>query len=148
MTDTTLDGATILVIDDEEDVRTYLGTVLEDAGARVVTAADGATGFDEACRLGPDLITLDLSMPGTDGVEAFTKLRREPRTETIPVCIITGHPEFRRVIYDRPVSPPEGYLDKPVDEGQLVSTVRRILALRRRRAWRSVRLAAVEPVDD
>ena len=82
----------------------------------------------------PDLITLDLSMPGVDGVEAFCELRRDPALAGIPVCIITGHPEFRRVIYDRPVAPPEGYVDKPVNEERLLATVRRILALRARRA--------------
>jgi len=147
MSDSNLDDCTILVIDDEEDIRTYLATVLEDAGATVQTAADGEAGLNRARELLPDLITLDLSMPGTDGVETFVALRKDPATETIPVCIITGHPEFRRVIYDRPTNPPEGYLDKPVAEERLIGTVRRILALRRKREWRSVRLGSFKTDD-
>jgi hypothetical protein len=40
-------------------------------------------------------------------------------TADIPICIVTGHPEFREVVYERPVPPPEGYLEKPVDEEKL-----------------------------
>jgi len=72
-------------------------------------------------------------MPGKDGVEAFCELRRTSGLEEIPVCIVTGHPEFRKLIYDRPVPPPEGYMTKPVDEDKLVSNIRRILELRERR---------------
>jgi hypothetical protein len=43
------------------------------------------------------------------------------------VCVVTGHPEFRKVIYERPVPPPEGYLNKPVDESKLISYVEHIL---------------------
>ncbi len=124
-----LAGRTILVVDDEDDVRVFLKAVLEDAGARVLEAADGDEAIAVATAEKPDLITLDLSMPGKDGVEAFTELRRAPGTEEIPVCVITGHPEFRTVIYDRPVAPPEGYMSKPVDEDQLVENLHRILDL-------------------
>ena len=82
----------------------------------------------------PDLITLDLSMPGKDGVETFVELRSTAETEEIPVCVVTGHPEFRQVIYDRPVPPPEGYLDKPVDEDKLVSYASHILEHRNEKA--------------
>jgi CheY-like chemotaxis protein len=78
----------------------------------------------------PDLVTLDLSMPGKDGVETFTEMRKHPEVKETPVCIVTGHPEFRTLIYDRPVPPPEGYMDKPVDEEELVSNLKRILDLR------------------
>ena len=105
-----LAGRKILVVDDEEDVRMFLTTVFEDAGAEVVTATDGDEAIAMAAEHKPDLISLDLSMPGKDGVEAFVELRKNPETEEIPVCVVTGHPEFRQVIYDRPVTPPEGYL--------------------------------------
>lgn len=122
-----LAGRTVLVVDDEEDARTFLATVLEDAGARILYAEDGDEALAVARREKPDLITLDLSMPGKDGVEAFTELRHDPEIARIPVCIVTGHPEFRTVIYDRPVTPPEGYMDKPVEGEALVKNVRRIL---------------------
>jgi Fe-S oxidoreductase/ActR/RegA family two-component response regulator len=122
-----LAGRKILVVDDEEDVRAFLTMVFEDAGAEVVTATDGDEALAMAREHQPDLISLDLSMPGKDGVEAFVDLRSDPATEEIPVCVVTGHPEFRQVIYDRPVTPPEGYLGKPVDEDKLVAYAHHII---------------------
>lgn len=122
-----LAGRRILVVDDEDDVRLFLTTVFEDAGAEVLTASDGDTAVAMAREHRPDLISLDLSMPGKDGVETFVELRKTPETEEIPVCVVTGHPEFRQVIYDRPVAPPEGYLGKPVDEDKLVAYAHHII---------------------
>lgn len=129
-----LAGYKVLVVDDEEDVRTFLLTVLADAGAALCEAASGEEAIRVAVAESPDLITLDLSMPGMGGVQAYVALRDHPGTGHIPVCVVTGHPEFRAVIYERPVRPPEGYLDKPVEPEQLVATVRRILGLRQRQA--------------
>jgi len=126
-----LKGMRILVVDDEEDVRTYLLTVFADAGAEICEAGDGAEAIQMAEKHRPDLITLDLAMPEHDGVAAFNDLRRTPGLEELPVCIITGHPEMRALIYDRP--PPEGFLTKPVGAEELVATVRRILTLRARK---------------
>jgi CheY-like chemotaxis protein len=127
-----LAGSVILVVDDDEDIRTFLLALFADAGAGLCEAADG----DEAIRVArarhPDLITLDLSMPNRDGVAAFCDLRQDPETRDIPVCIVTGHPEFRKVIYERPVPAPDGFVCKPIDPVELVRTVRRILALRSR----------------
>jgi CheY-like chemotaxis protein len=122
-----LAGRKVLVVDDEEDVRSFLMMVFEDAGAEVVSASDGDQAVAMAREHQPDLISLDLSMPGKDGVETFVELRRTAETEEIPVCVVTGHPEFRQVIYDRPVAPPEGYLGKPVDEEKLVAYAHHII---------------------
>ena len=131
--DEPLRGFRILVVDDEEDIRTFLLTVFADAGAQICEASDGKEAIEMAHKHAPDLITLDLSMPGKNGVEAFTDLRNNPDTEEIAVCVITGHPEFRSVIYDRPVNPPEGFINKPCDPDHVVDTLRRILRLRKRR---------------
>ncbi len=122
-----LAGRRILVVEDEEDARTFLCAVLEDAGAETFYASDGDAALESARKNQPDLITLDLSMPGMDGIEAFTELRNDGKIEDIPVCIVTGHPEFRKVIYDRTVKPPEGYMDKPVQPDDLTTNLRRIL---------------------
>jgi Fe-S oxidoreductase/ActR/RegA family two-component response regulator len=122
-----LAGRKVLVVDDEEDVREFLTTVFEDAGATVVTAADGDEALTVAKAEQPDLISLDLSMPHKDGVEAFYELRKTTETAGIPICVVTGHPEFREVVYERPVPPPEGYLEKPVDEDKLIAYAAHIL---------------------
>ena len=124
-----LAGKKILVVDDEPDILTFFSTVFEDNGATVFTATDG----DEAIKLAmaekPDLVTLDISMPGKDGGKVFEELRTNAETSTVKVCIITGRPELRKLIYDRKVQPPEGYLDKPVDEDTLMLNVRKVLEL-------------------
>ncbi len=125
----TLMGYKILVVDDEPDILTFLSTVLEDQGANVIQASDGEQAYDLALKEKPDLITLDLSMPGKNGAFVFEEIRKNPELSASKVCIITGKPELRRLIYDRPVRPPEGYLDKPINEESLLVNVRKILAV-------------------
>jgi len=122
-----LEGYKILVVDDEADVLLFFSALLEDNGAQVFQAADGDAAIELARSERPDLITLDLSMPGTDGGRVFELLRKDPELAQIRVCIITGRPELRRLIYDREVPPPEGFLDKPVDDATLLLNVRKIL---------------------
>ena len=131
-----LSGSVILEVDDDEDIRTFLLALFADHGAGLCEAADGDEAMEMARSKHPDLITLDLSMPGRDGVTTFCDLRNDPQTGNIPVCIVTGHPEFRKVIYERSVSAPDGFVCKPVNPEELVRTVRRILALRSRRRSR------------
>jgi Fe-S oxidoreductase/ActR/RegA family two-component response regulator len=128
-----LDGRRILVVDDEEDARTFLSTVLADAGAAIIEASDGDQAIDLAKSEKPDLITLDISMPGKDGVEVFRQLRGGPETQTIPICVVTGHPEFREVIYAVPTAKPEGYMHKPVTAEDLVNGLRRIFELKEKK---------------
>jgi len=123
-----LSGHRILVVDDEPDALSYISTVLEDHGAETLQAGDGDAALELARNGAPDLITLDLSMPGKSGIEVFTELRSDQRTRHIPVCVITGHPELRKLIYERPASPqPEGFVNKPVDERTLLLNVRKVL---------------------
>jgi CheY-like chemotaxis protein len=122
-------GKRILVADDEADTRVFLSTVLEDNGATVLLAEDGEQTLAMARKEMPDLITLDLSMPGKDGGEVFEAMRKDDVLKDIRVCIVTGRPELRKLIYERPVAPPEGYLTKPVNEESFLLNVRKILDL-------------------
>jgi len=132
-----LGGAKVLVVDDDEEIRIFLTTLFSDEGALVFEAADGVQALEVAERKKPDLITLDLSMPGKDGIDTFCDLRQNTATEEIPICIITGYPEYRKLIYDRPVPPPEGFVYKPCDPDHVVDTARRILGLRKRKQART-----------
>jgi CheY-like chemotaxis protein len=125
-----LDGYKILVVDDEPDFVSFASAILEDNGAAVVAAYDGFEALEVARKENPDLITLDITMPGKDGKEVFEAMRKDPVLKSIPVCIITGQPELRKLIYDRSVPPPNGYIDKPISEESLLKNVRRILEVK------------------
>lgn len=125
-----LKGRRILVVDDEPDVLRYLEAFLSDQGFQVSTARDGGEALARARRQMPDLITLDISMPGRSGVDVFTSFRRDPQLRHIPVFIITGVVDFRRLMYYREVQPPEGYMEKPIDPDVLLMTIRRLLEIR------------------
>lgn len=126
-----LKGRKILVVDDEEETRILISSILEDNGAKTIQAADGDEAIELARRERPDLMTLDLSMPGKSGVDVFVIVREDPELRDIPICIITGRPEMRKLIYERPAhSPPEGYMDKPFTEKALIRNVRKILEIR------------------
>ena len=133
-----LNGFCVLVVDDDEEIRTFLATLMTDEGAAALQAADGDEALATAVRARPDLITLDLSMPGRDGIDTFCDLRENTATEEIPVCIITGYPEYRKLIYDHAVTPPEGFINKPCDPEHVVRTIRRILGLGKRKQARDI----------
>ena len=123
-------GMKILVVDDEADIQEFISTVLTDYGAETAVASDGDEAISKAKSMSPDLITLDLSMPGKNGVDAFIAFRQDSELQSIPICIITGKPEMRKLIYERPALPvPEGYLDKPISEKVLVKNIRKIFKL-------------------
>jgi Fe-S oxidoreductase len=119
-------GRKILVTDDEPDFVTYISAILEDNGAEVIKAYDGKQALELARLEKPDLITLDISMPGKSGVEVYDDIKKDKDLRSIPICIITGKPELRKLIYEHPDSHPEGYIDKPITEEGLILNLRKI----------------------
>ena len=117
----------ILAIDDEPDVVSYLQAFLEDEDFEVVTASNGPDGLTLAREEVPDLITLDITMPGMSGIEVLTALRRDTQLNGIPVIIITGVMAFEKLTDYRDVRPPEGFMTKPIDLGKLLATIEEIL---------------------
>jgi CheY-like chemotaxis protein len=124
-----LAGRTIVVADDEPDQVTLLSTIFEDHGATVFEAFNGDEALELVRSRKPDLLTLDLEMPGKSAGEVFEMIRRDPQLDHLKICIVTGRPELRKTIYDRSVEPPEGYMDKPVTEERLLRNVRKVLEL-------------------
>ena len=82
---------TILVVDDEADVRNYLKAALLEAGFEVVTAEDGFEALVAVRTKAPDLISLDLVMPRKSGVKFYRDLSRNKEWAKIPIIIVTGH---------------------------------------------------------
>ncbi len=120
-------GKKILVVDDEPDFVTFLQTLLEDNDFEVITATSGAAGLEKARSEKPDLITLDVTMPGKSGVQVYRDIRSDPDISHIPICIITGVVEFRQLMYQKTVQAPEGFLRKPIDNDVFLATVNRVL---------------------
>jgi CheY-like chemotaxis protein len=81
----------ILVVDDYQDAREMYAEYLQFSGFRVAEARNGNEAVDQAFALGPDLILMDLSLPGMDGWEATRRLKADERTRHIPVVALTGH---------------------------------------------------------
>lgn len=122
----------ILVVDDESDIREYLRTALEDAGFLVETAADGLEALASIRREQPDLISLDLVMPGHSGAMLYHELQKDKRLYKIPVLIVTGHARDEMGQSDfaeMTMSGPGVYLEKPVRPDSYVSAVRRLLGM-------------------
>lgn len=128
-----LSGHRILVVDDEPDAREFIKTVLGDEGATILEAEDGIEALVIARGEKPDLVTLDINMPGKGGAQVYEEMREDPDLQGVPVCIVSGQPELRKLIYQRVVPPPDGYLDKPINEAALLLIVKKLLALSKRR---------------
>ncbi len=121
----------ILIIDDEEDVTTYLSTFFNDNGFSTISAVDGKEGVEKAVAEIPDLITLDVSMPEESGVKALRDLQNNEVTKNIPVIIVTGvSTDIKRFIESRKqVHPPEGFFEKPIDRDELLKRIKELLEI-------------------
>ncbi len=119
---------TVLVVDDEPDVVTFISTLLGDAGYRVVTAENGEQARERVAQSPPDLITLDITMPEKSGVRFYREMKQGLDTRHIPIIIVTGvADEFEGFISSRrQVPPPEGYIHKPIDRDALLAKAREL----------------------
>jgi CheY-like chemotaxis protein len=119
----------ILVVDDEEDMVTWLTTLLEDNGYSTIAAYNGAEGFEKAKTEKPDLITLDISMDKESGVKTLRHLQEDELTSGIPVIIVTGvATEIKQFIErQKHVRPPAGFMEKPIEKDELLKTVAKLV---------------------
>jgi CheY-like chemotaxis protein len=127
---------TVLVVDDEPDVRNYLASILRDAHFNVLTAGDGEQALEIARRELPDFISLDLVMPKKSGQKVLYELRKDKALARIPVLIVTAHAQddFGRadledVLANKMISGPGVYLEKPVKPASYVRAVQRALGI-------------------
>jgi type II secretory ATPase GspE/PulE/Tfp pilus assembly ATPase PilB-like protein/ActR/RegA family two-component response regulator len=84
-------GAKVLLVDDEDQLRRVMRDLLERDGYVVTEAADGVEALDQVDRHAPDIVVLDLNLPGLDGYGVLTHLRSRPATAEIPVVVLTAH---------------------------------------------------------
>jgi two-component system, cell cycle response regulator DivK len=122
------DGPMVLVVDDFADNREMYAKFLEFSGFRVAEAANGQEALDQAWGpVRPDLIVMDLSLPGLDGWEATRRLKKDHRTKEVPVVAVTGHALSGSSDRAKEAGC-DGYITKPCLPADLVSEIRRVLA--------------------
>ncbi|HEX6332279.1 MAG TPA: response regulator transcription factor [Actinomycetota bacterium] len=129
---------TVLVVDDEEAIAEAVRARLESEGYRVLVAPDGPRALDVAARERPDLVVLDLMLPGMDGLEVCRELQRE---RWVPVLMLTARTEESDKVAGFAVGA-DDYLTKPFSLRELAVRVRAIL----RRMERIGQSASMEPV--
>jgi CheY-like chemotaxis protein len=119
----------ILIIDDEKDMRVYLGTLFKKAGYEIESAPNGEEGIILAKSFGPDLITLDVMMPKKSGMKAYHDLRTSPETKGIPVIVLTGLTKqedfFGENLGELPR--PEAIVEKPIDRESFLKKAKQIM---------------------
>jgi len=110
----------VMIVDDDPNARDFLAAAVRREGYRVVTATDGETALASAREWHPDVVTLDVLMPRTDGWAVLTAFKSDPKLAEIPVIIVT-------VLADRSIAVSLGaaeFLTKPVDRARLAATIR------------------------
>ncbi len=113
---------TILVVDDEEAIRLLYREELSEAGYQVQVAASGSEALRMAQQARPDLMTIDIKMPGMDGIELLRKVREIYRD--LPIIICTAYGDFKR---DFGTWASDAYLTKSADLAELKDKIRELL---------------------
>lgn len=133
---------TVLVVEDETDVVDLLRYNLNKAGFTVLIANDGLQGLEQARKNRPDIVVLDLMLPGMDGLAVCKALKKDPETESIPIVMLTAKSEPAERVNGLELGA-DDYVTKPFSPRELVLRVQALL----RRLQASSR-ADVLTVDD
>lgn len=123
-------GLTALVVDDDPAVRDMLDLVLGLEGFTVVGASDGVEGLEAARELRPDVIILDVMMPGLDGRTVATRLREDPELGDIPLVLCSALTSAEDTWAGWQTGA-DSYVSKPFDNQRLVGEILRAIAARR-----------------
>lgn len=119
-------GGRVLVVEDHSMSLELVTELLQQEGNQVLAATSGEAGLRLAATEGPDLILMDLRLPGMTGYEAIRRLKANPATAAIPVLALTGSAMRGDDVKVREAGA-DGYLTKPLDAQILRETVRRFL---------------------
>ncbi len=117
-----MSSKTVLVVDDEPVLRAIVREILDEEGYSVIEAADGRVMLEIMERERPDLVLMDVMMPGVDGRDAYRQLRAHPEHRDIPVVMMSA------AIQPHGLDPSiAGFMAKPFDLNQLVELVARLI---------------------
>jgi CheY-like chemotaxis protein len=120
----------LLVVEDDHECRLLISSICTSAGYRVEAIADGRMAVSMVQTLAPDLVVLDVQIPGIDGWEVCRTIKRDERTRRIPVLIITG--QATPDTYDRTItSGADDFMTKPFRNDRLLKLIATLLADRK-----------------
>ena len=123
-------AATILIVDDDTDLCALLERLLRDEGYLTLTAANGEEALASIAQRAPDLILLDILMPGMDGNEVARRLKANPATANIPIIIVTAQLDRNARLVGLKAGA-EDFLTKPIDRDEVSLRVRNLLRLKK-----------------
>ena len=118
--------AKILIVEDEKDIIKMLDYNLKKEGYRVIDARDGEDAIDSALRHHPDLILLDLMLPGIDGLEVCKTLKKEDKTAKIPVIMLTAKSQESDKVVGLEMGA-DDYVTKPFSPRELIARIKAVL---------------------
>jgi len=124
----------IMIIDDEPDIRIYLVTLLEDHGYNACSPEEGVSAIEFVKREKPDLIFMDVMMPGQSGISIYKELQKCSDLKNIPVVMMSGAPffveftpeGFREMANDEAIPLPSEFIDKPVQIDFFIKVVKKL----------------------
>ena len=119
-------GQRVLIVDDEQNIRSLLAYSLGKAGYEVLEAADGLTAMGLVSERRPDLVVLDVMMPGMDGHEVLMRLRAAGDTSRMPVIMLTARGADADKVYGLNMGA-DDYMSKPFSVNELMARVRALL---------------------
>ncbi len=125
----------ILIVDDELDTRSFLSTLVKTSGYHPVLARNGKEGMQKAQDIGPDLLILDVMMPGESGVLMYHEIKMDAHLRNIPVIMLSAIAEKTFYHYlstlairlGESIPSPEAYFEKPPDARELIDLIKSIL---------------------
>ena len=126
---------TVLIVEDELDMRIFISTLLETSGYRSIMTRDGNEGFIKAREVVPDLIILDVMMPGEGGIKMYRRLKTDFALENIPVIMLSGvgkktFEHYLKMLNARvedSIPEPSAYLEKPPEAENLIKLTERLI---------------------
>ncbi len=125
---TTLDGKRVLLVDDDSDILTSMQAAFEPTGAIIETASNGNKAVELAEKNSPDLVILDMMLPGRSGFLVLEKIKaKKPRNTKPFIIMITGNQGARHKMYAESLGVSE-YFNKPVKLDKLIATAEKLLA--------------------
>lgn len=120
---------TVLVVDDDKKIRSFLARLLRSEGLEVVTACDGESALTEFSRVQPDLVLLDVMMPEPDGFAVCRQLKSDPDTMLTPIVLLTGLESTEERVRGIEAGVDE-FLSKPFQREELLARVRSLLRVK------------------